>query len=94
MCAVRKWERVVWCDATHCSRASALQTRLLACADRAGGVSRGYMDIISCNRAATVPSPYHSMGAKSLKVSRFLLSSKRAVSLCDTIRWGKTEEGG
>jgi hypothetical protein len=29
------------CDATHCKRAKALQTRLLACGDSVGGLSIG-----------------------------------------------------
>ena len=37
----RKRLRVSWCDATHCSSASALHTRLEACAVRAGGVRSG-----------------------------------------------------
>ena len=39
--------RVSGCEATHWSRASALQTLFEACAVREGGCNRGYMDTIS-----------------------------------------------
>lgn len=37
----RKRARVSACEATHCSSAKALHTRLLACAVRVGGESMG-----------------------------------------------------
>lgn len=38
---LRKRERVSACDATHCSSASALQTRFEACAERVAGDRNG-----------------------------------------------------
>ena len=73
--------RVSWWEATHCSRANALHTRLEAWAVRAGGESRGYMDTISCSSVAMVPKLYQRKGASSGKNSRFLLSSNKAFSL-------------
>lgn len=76
----RNSDLVSGCDATHCKSASALQTRLDAVAVKVGGDSDGYIDIISCSSAAMVPKECHSIGARSGKSSRFLLSSSRAVS--------------
>lgn len=78
ICACRKAVRVSGCEATHCSKASALHTRFDWWAVRVGGVIEGYMFTISCSRAHAVPKLFHNIGAKS--VSRFLLSSSRAVS--------------
>lgn len=78
ICACKKAVRVSGCEATHCSKASALHTRFDWWAVRVGGVMEGYMFTISCSRAHAVPKLFHNIGAKS--VSRFLLSSSRAVS--------------
>ena len=59
----RKRPRVSWCDATHCSNANALQTLFDACAVKVGGDSIGYMLMISCKRAETVPNECHRIGA-------------------------------
>jgi hypothetical protein len=69
------------CDATHCNKASALQTRLLAADERVGGESMGYTLTTSCRRAAIVPKECHKIGARSGKDSRRLLSSRSALSL-------------
>mmetsp|Transcript_18266 Transcript_18266/g.30019 ORF Transcript_18266/g.30019 Transcript_18266/m.30019 type:complete len:200 (-) Transcript_18266:70-669(-) len=80
ICAVKNSVRVSGWEATHWRRARALQTRLDAWAEREGGDSRGYMESISCRRAAMVPKECHKIGARSGKASRFLLNSRRAVS--------------
>lgn len=72
---VSEWE------ATHCRRAKALHTLLLACGDSVGGESIGYILTISCSSAAIVPYECHKTGAKSGNDSLFLLSSKSALSL-------------
>lgn len=43
------------------------------------------METISCNNAAIVPKECHKIGASSGNSSRFLLSSKRALSRCSGI---------
>lgn len=73
------------CDATHCSRARALQTLLLAGEDSVGGDSVGYIEMISCSSAEIVPNECHSTGARSGKVSRRLLSSTNAFSRCQAV---------
>jgi hypothetical protein len=75
------FDLVSGCDATHCNKANALQTRLLACGDNVGGESIGYILIISCNNTAIVPNEYHNTGAKSGYASLLLLSSINAFSL-------------
>jgi hypothetical protein len=51
--------RVSECDATHCKRANALQTRFETWAVRLGGESSGYTDTISCSNAGIIPGkPY------------------------------------
>lgn len=55
MWADRKRERVSLCEATHCRRARALQTRFEACAVSEGGARSGYTDTISCSRADMTP---------------------------------------
>ena len=69
-------------DATHCNKASALHTRLLAGGDNVGGDNIGYTLRISWRSAEIVPNECHKTGARSGNDSRFLLSSKRAISLC------------
>ncbi len=49
-CLVSGWE------ATHCSKASALHTRLETCAVRFGGDRRGYTDTISWRSAGMIPT--------------------------------------
>lgn len=49
--ADKNTERVSWCDATFCRRASALHTRFDCWAVNVGGVIDGYMLIISCSNA-------------------------------------------
>mmetsp|Transcript_7413 Transcript_7413/g.14847 ORF Transcript_7413/g.14847 Transcript_7413/m.14847 type:complete len:209 (+) Transcript_7413:402-1028(+) len=82
MCAFRKSVLVSGCEATHCSSASALQTRLLAWAVSDGGERSGYIATISCKRAEIVPNECQRIGARSTKVSRRLLSSSSALSRC------------
>lgn len=84
ICAATSFGFVSGCEATHCTRARALHTRLLACGLKVGGDNIGYILIISCNKIAMVPNEYHSTGAKSGKVSLFLLSSDKVVSLYKT----------
>lgn len=43
------------CDATHCSKASALQTRFDAAAVNCDGFKSGYTEIISCNNEVMTP---------------------------------------
>lgn len=50
------------------------------------------MEIISCNNAVMVPKECHNTGARSGKVSRFLLSSNKAASRCEKLRAGKNRE--
>mmetsp|Transcript_37983 Transcript_37983/g.114814 ORF Transcript_37983/g.114814 Transcript_37983/m.114814 type:complete len:217 (+) Transcript_37983:329-979(+) len=81
ICALRKRGRVSGCDATHCSNASELHTRLEAVAVRDGGGDNwGYIQTISCISATMVPKECHRIGAKSASVSRRLESSSKACS--------------
>lgn len=78
---LRKRPRVSLWLATHCSSASALQTRLLAAAVSWLGLSRGYTDMISCNRLVMTPKECQMTKASSGTCSLFLLSSIKAPSL-------------
>mmetsp|Transcript_3544 Transcript_3544/g.5536 ORF Transcript_3544/g.5536 Transcript_3544/m.5536 type:complete len:200 (+) Transcript_3544:655-1254(+) len=80
MCALRKSARVSGCEATHCSSARALHTRLEAWLVSDGGDSRGYIDTISCSSAGMTPNECHRIGARSANMSRFLLRSSSAFS--------------
>lgn len=51
------------------------------------------MEMISCRRAGIVPGPYQRIGARSLKASRFLLSSRSAVSRWEGRRASLQTEG-
>ncbi len=53
---LRKSPRVSLCDATHCSKARALQTRFDAAAVNCEGFSSGYTEIISCRREVMTPT--------------------------------------
>ena len=52
----RKSPRVSLWDATHCRRASALQTRFEAAAVSWDGLRRGYTEMISCNSDVMTPA--------------------------------------
>lgn len=52
---LRKRPLVSLCDATHWSKASALQTRFDAAAVSCDGLSSGYTEIISCNKEVMTP---------------------------------------
>lgn len=52
---LRKSPRVSLCDATHCSKARALQTRFDAAAVNCDGFSSGYTEIISCSKEVMTP---------------------------------------
>jgi hypothetical protein len=80
--ASRNTARVSAWLAIHCSRARALQTRLLAWGINDGGLRTGYIAITSCYKALIVPKLYHKIGAKSEKDSLCLLSSNKATSRC------------
>lgn len=80
ICACKNTVRVSGCEATHCRRANALQTRFDWWAVNVAGLIEGYILIISWRRAAIVPKLCHSIGARSVTVSRFLLNSSRAAS--------------
>lgn len=47
--------RVSGCAARHCIKARALQTRVEAWEERAGGDRRGYIDSTSCNKTTIIP---------------------------------------
>lgn len=51
----KKGPRVWPCDAMHCIKARALQTRVEACEERVGGTSSGYIEHTSCNKTAKIP---------------------------------------
>lgn len=68
-------------EATHCKRAKALHTLLLAWGVKVGGDNAGYTLIISCNKAVIVPNEYHKIGAISGTCSLLLLNSTNAFSL-------------
>lgn len=68
-------------DATHCNKANALHTRLLAWGDRVGGDNIGNIATISWRRTDMIPTECHNTGAKSGNDSRFLLNSNNADSL-------------
>lgn len=68
-------------EATHCSSANALHTRLLAGEDNVGGESNGYILIISCSKAEIAPNECHNTGAKSGNDSLRLHNSTSALSL-------------
>jgi hypothetical protein len=55
----RKSPRVSLCEATHCSRARALQTRFEAAAVSCDGLRSGYTEMISCNRVVMTPGDRH-----------------------------------
>ena len=76
----KKSYRVSGWEATHCSSASALQTRVDCIEDKVGGDKAGYIPTISCRRAAIVAVECHRIGARSLNFSLFLLSSPSAAS--------------
>lgn len=68
------------CEATHWSNANALHTLFESEVLSVGGDNNGYIETISCKRAAVIPVEYQIIGANDGTDSLFLRSATKASS--------------